>query len=77
MTPELPRRRFLIKTLFLSAYRKKDGAVHMEKLHELLIVKHVDSESNMMRIPSVLGRDILNKYRLIYDRRKGQVTIAN
>lgn len=30
-----------------------------------------------MRIPSILGRDILNKYALVYDKEHGKVYITD
>ena len=30
-----------------------------------------------MRIPSVLGRDVLNKYHVIYDKRNNLVVISD
>ena len=58
-------------------FRTEDGSEHKEELSELLVVRHGDPAPNIMRIPSVLGRDILNKYRLIFDRGRGQVEITN
>lgn len=45
-------------------FRADDDSEHKELLRELLVVKHARVNHNIMRIPSVLGRDILNKYRL-------------
>lgn len=53
------------------------GSEHKEALAELLVVKHGVRDENIMRVPSVLGRDILNKYRLIYDREMNDVAITN
>ena len=58
-------------------FRGEDNIEHIEELEELLVVKHVSYDQNVMRIPSVLGRDILNRYRLIYDKSKNQVAITD
>lgn len=58
-------------------FRAEDGSEHKEELSELLVAKHGAPDANIMRIPSVLGRDILNKYRLIFDRSRGQVALTN
>lgn len=58
-------------------FRTQRGTEHKEVLTELLVVKHTLRDENIMRIPSVLGRDILNKYRLIYDRERYDVAITN
>lgn len=36
-----------------------------------------ESRRNIMRIPSVLGRDVLNKYKLVYDREHATVVITD
>ncbi|MGI0080402.1 MAG: hypothetical protein ACRECH_12350 [Nitrososphaerales archaeon] len=38
-------------------FRTERGTEHKEPLQELLIVKHTVRDENIMRIPSVLGRD--------------------
>lgn len=58
-------------------FRAQDDSEHIEDLRELLVVRHIPPNPNIMRIPSVLGREILNKYRLIYDKSKNQVTITD
>lgn len=59
-------------------YFRADGdAEHRESISELLVVKHANVDHNIMRIPSVLGRDILNKYRLIYDKNRELVAITD
>lgn len=58
-------------------FKAESGQEHKELVEELLVVKHRRVDENIMRIPSVLGRDILNKYRLIYDKRSGLVAIAD
>jgi hypothetical protein len=58
-------------------FRAQDDSEQIEDLRELLVVKHSHPDANIMRIPSVLGREILNKYRLIYDKAKKQVVITD
>jgi hypothetical protein len=57
-------------------FKTEDGFEHKE-LAELLVVKHKKVDENIMRIPSVLGRDILNKYKLVYDRQHGLAVITD
>lgn len=58
-------------------FKADNSSEHKETLQELVVVKHMDVDGNVLRIPSVLGRDILNKYRLIYDNRNDLVTITD
>ncbi|MBI4258834.1 MAG: hypothetical protein HY619_07750 [Thaumarchaeota archaeon] len=58
-------------------FKAEPDQQHKELIEELLIVKHRKVDENIVRIPSVLGRDILNKYRLIYDRGSNLVAITN
>jgi hypothetical protein len=39
-------------------FKAQDNAEHMEEFRELLVVRHPASDSNIMKIPSVLGREI-------------------
>lgn len=47
------------------------------RLAELLVVRHKRADTNIMRIPSVLGRDILNEYKLVYDKRSNIVLLTD
>ncbi len=58
-------------------FKSESGSEHKEQLSELFVVKHKKVDENIMRIPSVLGRDILNKYRLIYDKIRDLVVITD
>lgn len=59
-------------------FRTESGSLHEEKLR-MLVGRHdslrLDEESrNMVLImPSLLGRDVLRRYRLIYDERSNEV----
>lgn len=57
-------------------FKTEEGFEHKE-LTELLVVKHKKVDENIMRIPSVLGRDILNKYKLVYDKENNLVAITD
>jgi hypothetical protein len=58
-------------------FKSEDSSEHQEVLEELLVVRHSKLDSNIMRIPSVLGRDILNKYRIVYDKQNRFVLITD
>lgn len=59
-------------------FRTTDGSVVEEKL-KLLVGSHdlreldVESRSMVMVIPSLLGRDMLGRFRLVYDERSNEV----
>lgn len=58
-------------------FKAADSSEHKEDLEELLVVKHSRLGENIMRIPSVLGRDVLNKYHVIYDKCNQLVSITD
>jgi hypothetical protein len=62
---------YFIKNVKL-IFKTQEG-VHAEKLDEIFILKHKESDEKIKRIPSLLGRDILNKYKLLLDRRNNKV----
>lgn len=51
------------------AFRRENGKSHIENMERIYVLKHAIPGERIMRIPSILGRDILNKYAFIYDRR--------
>lgn len=57
-----------------------DG-IYEERLKEIFLLKHIIEdkyvEERIKRIPSLLGRDFLNKYTLALDRKRGSVIIAD
>jgi len=57
-------------------FKTQEGA-HEEKMDEVFILKHKKRDERMKRIPSLLGRDILNKYQLLLDRRSNKVIITD
>jgi hypothetical protein len=44
--------------------------IQQEPLEQLYILKHTTLNDKILRIPSVIGRDILNKYAFIFDKRQ-------
>ena len=61
-----------VKIVFIS-----ENSYHTEKLNEILVLKHKVLTEQIKRIPSLLGRDFLNKYSLILDRKKNKVVISD
>lgn len=57
-----------------------DG-VYEERLKEIFLLKHIIEdkyvEERIKRIPSLLGRDFLNKYTLALDRKRDSVIITD
>jgi hypothetical protein len=58
-------------------FKSENDYEHEELMDTLLVVKHRKVDENIMRIPSVLGRDILNKYSLTYERKSDLAVITN
>jgi len=50
-------------------FRKENGESHAESFDRIYVLKHAVRDERIMRIPSILGRDMLNKHALIYDKR--------
>jgi hypothetical protein len=51
--------------------------LHEERLESLYFLKHSEMNERIVRLPSVLGRDILNKYLLVYDKRQGKAYLTD
>lgn len=49
----------------------------MENFERIYALRHAVLDDRIMRIPSILGRDILNKYVLVYDKRHGKAYITD
>lgn len=49
-------------------FRREDKKSHTENLQRIYVLKHPNLNEKIMRIPSILGRDILNKHTLIYNK---------
>jgi hypothetical protein len=58
-------------------FRREDKKSHTENLERIYILKHPNLNEKIMRIPSILGRDILNKHTLIYDKRHEKAYITD
>ena len=58
-------------------FHREDKKTHTENLECLCILRHVQLNERILRIPSILGRDILNKHALIYDKRRETAYITN
>ena len=50
-------------------FRKEDERSHVESFERIYVLKHAVLDEKIMRLPSILGRDMLNKYSFVYDRR--------
>ena len=58
-------------------FRREDKKSHTENLERIYILKHPNLNEKIMRIPSILGRDILNKHTLIYNKRHEKAYITD
>jgi hypothetical protein len=58
-------------------FRSEDKKTHTENLEHICILKHSTLNERILRIPSILGRDILNKHALIYDKRREKAYITD
>ena len=58
-------------------FHTEDKKTHTENLERICILRHAQLNDRILRIPSILGRDILNKHALIYDKRKEKAYITN
>ena len=58
-------------------FRREDKKSHTENLERIYILKHPNLNEKIMRIPSILGRDILNKHTLIYNKRHEKAYIKD
>ncbi len=55
--------------------------IHEEELKEIFVVEHTirdkEMEARIKKIPSLLGRDFLNKYTLVLDKKRESVIITD
>ena len=58
-------------------FRREDEKSHVQNFERIYVLKHVVLDERIMRIPSILGRDILNKYALVYDKRHEKAYITD
>ena len=67
---------YLLKDTTL-IFHKADKKTHEEALERICVLKHPQLNERILRIPSILGRDILNKHSLIYDKRNEKAYITD
>lgn len=67
---------YILKNVKL-IFRREDKKSHTENLERIYVLKHPNLNEKIMRIPSILGRDILNKHALIYDKRHKKAYITD
>jgi hypothetical protein len=51
-------------------FLREDERSHIESFERIYVLKHAMLDDKIMRLPSILGRDMLNKYSFIYDKRR-------
>jgi hypothetical protein len=61
------------RLLFNQADRKQ----YVEPIESLCILRHAAVNERILRIPSILGRDVLNKYTFVYALRKEKAYITD
>lgn len=59
------------------AFRREDEESHVENFDRICILKHAVLDEKIMRIPSILGRDMLNKHVFVYDKRQEKAYITD
>lgn len=67
---------YILKNVKL-IFRREDKKSHTENLEKIYVLKHPNLNEKILRIPSILGRDILNKHALIYDKRHEKAYITD
>ncbi|MBO3755123.1 MAG: hypothetical protein FGF53_09685, partial [Candidatus Brockarchaeota archaeon] len=59
------------------SFKTRNKKYYIEKLEKLYVLRHERVDDNIKRIPSVLDRDILNKYLFVYDRGEEKATTTD
>lgn len=67
---------YLLKDVKLT-FRRENGKSHVESFDRIYVLKHAVRDERIMRIPSILGRDMLNKHALVYDKRQEKAYITD
>lgn len=67
-TSVLPRVKLIFKTV---------QDTHIEELPQIFVLRHKKVDENIKRIPSLLGRDILNKFTLLLNKERGLVVLTD
>jgi len=55
----------------------EDNREYTEKLDRIYVLRHRKVDEGIKRIPSILGRDILNRYLLTYNKRLETVQVTD
>jgi hypothetical protein len=50
-------------------FRREDKGSHVENFDRVYFLKHKVLDERIMRIPSILGRDMLNEFVFVYNKR--------
>lgn len=58
-------------------FRRENGQSHVESFDRIYVLKHTVLDERIMRIPSILGRDMLNKHALMYEKRHEKAYITD
>ncbi len=58
-------------------FRREHRESHAESFDRIYVLKHAVRDERIMRIPSILGRDMLNKHALVYDKRHEKAYITD
>lgn len=62
-----------IELVFITEDRKH----YKERLDMIYVLKHKTLNDKILRLPSILGRDVLNKYKLVLHGQKGIAIITD
>ena len=58
-------------------FRREDEKDYVENFEKIYVLKHMPVDERIMRIPSILERDMLNRYALVYDKRHEKAYITD
>lgn len=62
-------------------FRTEDMSIHEESMPEVLVLRHQAEDAERLErvrvIPSLLGRDLINRYRFVLHRSAGRVVITD
>jgi len=58
-------------------FRREDEDIHVENFDRIYVLKHAVLDERILRIPSILGRDMLNKHALAYDKKHEMAYITD
>jgi len=67
---------YVLKDVTLT-FRTENGKGHVENFDRVYVLKHPILDERILRIPSILGRDMLNKHALAYDKRHEMAHITD